>query len=166
MKSYKVTLLINDHDEVGDEIKDIIENQHYPNYCIAPLVMDIQSVDIGEWSDDHPLNKLKTIREEFDRLFNQKNVIPENNQLAELQQKYDRLLQFHNNAMEMWRNENPANTEMELAVLKTLLRDCVIVAADCSDKTITVKLPDSDCVTGIRLGQSSKILINKNETRM
>lgn len=41
MKAYKVTLLINDHDEVGDEIKNIIEDQKYPNYCIAPLVMDI-----------------------------------------------------------------------------------------------------------------------------
>jgi hypothetical protein len=70
MKAYKVTLLINDHDEVGDEIKNIIENQHYPNYCIAPLVMDIQSVDIGEWSDDHPLNKFDTMKEEFNKIFN------------------------------------------------------------------------------------------------
>jgi hypothetical protein len=71
MKAYKVTLLINDHDEVGDEIKDIIENQKYPNYCIAPHVMDIQSVDIGEWSDDHPLNGRSTMKEEFDKIFNQ-----------------------------------------------------------------------------------------------
>lgn len=70
MKSYKVTLLINDHDEVGDEIKNIIEDQKYPNYCIAPYVMDIQSVDIGEWSDDHPLNKHSTMKEEFNKLFN------------------------------------------------------------------------------------------------
>jgi len=70
MKAYKVTLLINDHDEVGDEIKNIIEDQKYPNYCIAPLVMDIQSVDIGEWSDDHPLNKHSTMKEEFNKLFN------------------------------------------------------------------------------------------------
>lgn len=69
MKAYKVTLLINDHDEVGDEIKDIIENQKFPNYCIMPHVMEMQSVDIGEWSDDHPLNKRSTMKEEFDRLF-------------------------------------------------------------------------------------------------
>lgn len=71
MKAYKVTLLINDHDEVGDEIKDIIENQKYPNYCIAPHVMDIQSADIGEWSDEHPLNKFSTMKEEFNKIFNQ-----------------------------------------------------------------------------------------------
>ncbi len=70
MKAYKVTLLINDHDEVGDEIKNIIENQHYPNYCIAPYVMDVQSADIGEWSDDHPLNKFSTMKDEFKKLFN------------------------------------------------------------------------------------------------
>jgi hypothetical protein len=70
MKAYKVTLLINDHDEVGDEIKNIIENQHYTNYCIAPLVMDIQSVDIGEWSDDHPITKFDTMKDEFNKIFN------------------------------------------------------------------------------------------------
>jgi hypothetical protein len=70
MKAYKLTLLINDHDEVGDEIKDIIENQKYPNYCIAPYVMDMQSVDVGEWSDEHPLNKRSTMKEKFNKLFN------------------------------------------------------------------------------------------------
>jgi uridine phosphorylase len=90
-------------------------------------------------------------------------MIPEtNNQLVELQKKYDRLLQFHNNAMKMWRNENPVNTEMELAVLKTLLRDCTIDGADMANNTITVKLNTPNSVSGITLGQKAKILI-KND---
>lgn len=89
-------------------------------------------------------------------------MIPEtNNQLVELQKKYDRLLQFHNNAMEMWRNENPANTEMELAVLKTLLRDCVICGADMTENTITVKMNTPNSASGITLGGKAKILIEK-----
>ena len=50
--------------------------------------------------------------------------------ITELQAKYNRLVEIHNNAMEMWQKENPANTEMELAVLKTLLRDCTIDGAN------------------------------------
>lgn len=57
MKVYKVELMIIDHDGVGDEIKDIIENQKYPNHCISPEVIKILSADIGDWDDDHPLNK-------------------------------------------------------------------------------------------------------------
>jgi hypothetical protein len=45
---------------------------------------------------------------------------------------------------------------------KTLLHDCTIVAADRLNKTITVELPNNDCITGVCLGQSSKILI-KND---
>ena len=45
---------------------------------------------------------------------------------------------------------------------KTLLRDCTIVAADRLNKTITIELPNNDYITGICLGQSSKILI-KND---
>ena len=45
---------------------------------------------------------------------------------------------------------------------KTLLHDCTIVAADRLNKTITVELPNNDCITGVCLGHSSKILI-KND---
>jgi len=89
-------------------------------------------------------------------------MIPEtNNQLVELQKKYDRLLQFHNNAMKMWRNENPVNTEMELAVLKTLLRDCTIDGADMANNTITVKMNAPNGAVGIVMGGKAKILIEK-----
>jgi uridine phosphorylase len=78
--------------------------------------------------------------------------------ITELQAKYNRLVEFHNNAMEMWRKENPANIEMELAVLKTLLRDCTIDGADLKNNTITVKLDASNSIKGIKLGAKAKIL--------
>lgn len=59
MKAYKVTLVFVDFDQVGfDSIKNLIEGARYPNRCISPQVMDIKEADIGEWSDDHPLNKI------------------------------------------------------------------------------------------------------------
>jgi hypothetical protein len=58
---------------------------------------------------------------------------------------------------------------LALTYLKTFLlknvteaHDCIIVAADRINKTITVELPDNNHINGICLGQSSKILI-KND---
>jgi len=70
MKVLKVTLMIVDHDAVGaDGVRDVIENTKYPNWCIAPLVAGIEARDIGEWSDDNPLNHDITWPSEFNRLF-------------------------------------------------------------------------------------------------
>lgn len=70
MKAYKVELLIVNHDNLGsDEIKEVIENQHYPNHCIAPNVMNIVEKEIGEWNDDHPLNYVGSVFDEYQRLF-------------------------------------------------------------------------------------------------
>ena len=53
----KVTLCVVDHDDIGPvEIRRVIENQRYPNRCISPNVMEVESRDIGEWHDEHPLN--------------------------------------------------------------------------------------------------------------
>jgi hypothetical protein len=65
----KVTLLIIDHDGVGERVKDIIEEQKFPNRCISPWVMDVESVDLGEWRDSHPLNFASSKKEEFEELF-------------------------------------------------------------------------------------------------
>jgi hypothetical protein len=71
MKAYKIELLIVDHDEVGEEdMVTLIEDARYPNHCLSPYVMKIQSRDIGEWSDDHPLNMKDGMKKEFNRLFN------------------------------------------------------------------------------------------------
>lgn len=73
MKVYKVELLIIDFDEIGEEsIKETIENQKYPNYCISPSVMNICCEDVGEWDDDHPLNKSSTSKDYYNNLFNTK----------------------------------------------------------------------------------------------
>lgn len=69
MKAYKVEILIIDFDEVGDGIKELIENARYPNYCINPQVKSIVEADIGEWYDEHPLNQHSTAEEEYLRIF-------------------------------------------------------------------------------------------------
>jgi hypothetical protein len=75
MKAYKVTLLIIDHDKLGKEaIVNEIENVRYPNRCLSPSVMSIQSREIGEWSDNHPLNFQSRYKAEFNKLFSNKDV--------------------------------------------------------------------------------------------
>lgn len=70
MKAYKITVLIIDTDELGEEeVKDVIENTRYPNRCISPEVYKIETVDIGEWTDEHPLNMTNTAINEWRRLF-------------------------------------------------------------------------------------------------
>ena len=70
MKAYKIELLIIDFDEVGSAgIVDEIENAHYGNDCISPYVQKVEVRDIGQWSDEHPLNQSDTCDEEYARLF-------------------------------------------------------------------------------------------------
>lgn len=69
MKVHKVTLLIVDSDSVGsDEVLTVLENTRYPNDCIMPRVMVIETAEV-EWSDDHPLNRTGTQQEAFEKLF-------------------------------------------------------------------------------------------------
>ena len=53
----KLEVYVIDHDDVGDGIGDVIENARYPNRCINPHVLAVEWRDIGEWTDDHPLNQ-------------------------------------------------------------------------------------------------------------
>jgi hypothetical protein len=70
MKAHKVTLLIIDFDALGpEEVKVEIENVSYPNDCISPNVVEIETVDIGEWNDDHPLNNADTMKDAMENLF-------------------------------------------------------------------------------------------------
>ncbi len=70
MKAYKIELLIIDFDGLGPEgIKSELENTKYSNHCINPKVKKVKEEDIGEWDDDHPLNKFSTQNEEYERLF-------------------------------------------------------------------------------------------------
>jgi len=75
MKAHVVTLTIIDFDDIGaDEIKVVIENVHYPNRCISPDVVNIETADIGEWHDDHILNYKRTANAEWKRLFPSLNI--------------------------------------------------------------------------------------------
>lgn len=70
MKIYKVVLTVIDHDGLGDiGIKETLEDTKYPNYCMYPAVHSVEGVDIGEWSDEHPLNHADTAPAELRRLF-------------------------------------------------------------------------------------------------
>jgi len=70
MKAYKIELLVLDWDGLGSEgVKSVIENSKYPNWCISPKVQAITGRDIGEWSDDNPLNHPDTRYAEYKRLF-------------------------------------------------------------------------------------------------
>ena len=70
MKVHKIELYVVDFDGVGSiGVKETLENANFPNDCISPNVIDVQTVDIGEWSDDHPLNSTLTAKQEISRLF-------------------------------------------------------------------------------------------------
>ena len=69
MKVYKVTLMVIDYDDLGaEEIVQAIETVNYPNDCISPIVVRSESRDIGDWTDEHPLNS-RSGRTYFDKLF-------------------------------------------------------------------------------------------------
>ena len=76
MKAHRVTMIILDFDNVGEELRDVIENTKYPNRCIAPNVTNIETVELGEWDDSLPINKLDKMGEEFERLHKQQKDNP------------------------------------------------------------------------------------------
>lgn len=69
MKAYKIEVLVIDNEEMGiDQIRYAIE-------CVRrvyPIVKAVAEADIGEWSDEHPLNKRDTHDDEYKRLFGEK----------------------------------------------------------------------------------------------
>lgn len=70
MNVYKIEIMVLDMDEVGEEgIRYHIEHARYPNRCISPEVKSIEVRDIGQWHDDHPLNKATTADAEYRRVF-------------------------------------------------------------------------------------------------
>ncbi len=68
MKAIKVELLVIDSEGFGaEEVARTLASNKY----ISAQVLSTQEVDIGEWSDEHPLNKLDSYAAEADRIFNQ-----------------------------------------------------------------------------------------------
>ncbi len=74
MEVHRITLYVVDMDFMGaEEVKSVLENTRYPNRCISPDVLDIETRDIGEWDDDHPLNKTATADDYYRKLFEKEN---------------------------------------------------------------------------------------------
>lgn len=70
MQVHKITLYVVDFDRVGGTgAAEAIETARYPNRCISPNVLSIETREIGEWSDDHPLNRGELATDEIRRLF-------------------------------------------------------------------------------------------------
>lgn len=67
---YRLEVLIVDFDEVGDRIAAILEDTKYPNHCLSPEVISVESVSY-DWTDDSPLNMVDEAIKipEFRRLF-------------------------------------------------------------------------------------------------
>lgn len=70
MKIHRVVFALIDFDDIGAEgVQDVLENTRYANDCMSPSVISIETRDIGEWSDIHPLNNSATAGAELKRLF-------------------------------------------------------------------------------------------------
>jgi hypothetical protein len=70
MKAYKIEILVIDHDSLGEaSLREELVNANFPNDCISLDIKSITEKDVGEWHDEHPLNKLSTCDSEYRRLF-------------------------------------------------------------------------------------------------
>ena len=115
----------------------------------------------GTGSNDDPYIYAFKIPENDEVFFSEEDIIAEIVDVSVLQGKYDRLLEVHNEAMEAWRNEKSTNTEMELAVINTLLEECKVVAGSVSDNTITLKFVNSDRAKGIKFMSGAKVIVDR-----
>jgi hypothetical protein len=69
MKLIQMTVTVIDFDHLGaEEVVSTLENANYPNDCISPRVHDVKVHDIGDWSDDHPLNQNSTFEEAYKKI--------------------------------------------------------------------------------------------------
>jgi len=70
MKVYKVTVMVIDHDKLGEDgIRAEMDNVRYPNHCMYPRVTAIEGKEVGQWDDSNPLN-LQGWESAFAQLFN------------------------------------------------------------------------------------------------
>ena len=66
MKFHKLEVYVFDFEDYGAD--DIIMSLEYASNCVL-TVQDSQTVDIGDWTDDHILNKAGTPIEVFRSYF-------------------------------------------------------------------------------------------------
>lgn len=66
MKLHKFTVYVFDHDDIGvEEITYHLDSVKY----LTTAVFHNMTTDIGEWDDDHPLNKNSADQLTFDEYF-------------------------------------------------------------------------------------------------
>lgn len=64
MKAYRVQVVLVDHEGVGEEeIASLPSNYRY----LCATVFKIEEKEIGNWTDDHPLNRHDTFDAEVER---------------------------------------------------------------------------------------------------
>lgn len=143
------------------------KNKKYAIACLGPYDYNkyggvgIFTGEIKEEGFDEPIYEFKIPNDDEPCLFFEKEIIAEIVDISELQAKHNRLVEVFNNAMEMWRKENPADTEMQLAVLNTLLEDCEVVGGSMSDNTITLKFTNPNRVKGISLMSKARVIVER-----
>lgn len=70
MKVHQVVFTVVDHDGLGAiGVRETLENTRFANDCLHVNVRSVETRDIGEWHDDHPLNNRNTAEAELRRLF-------------------------------------------------------------------------------------------------
>ena len=70
MEIHRIVLYVVDFDGLGAEgVKQELENTRFANDCISPDIAEVQTRDIGEWSDAHPLNHRATAQATREALF-------------------------------------------------------------------------------------------------
>lgn len=73
-KVHQLIVYVVDHDKLGaDEVKNVLENARYPNRCIHPVAVALQTREV-EWHDNHPINMTATSRKALEELFDTSDV--------------------------------------------------------------------------------------------
>jgi len=71
-KVLKLEVVIVNHDNMTEEeVREVLEHTRYPNWCISPKVVAMESREV-EWSDEHPLNNRLKFAEAYKELFETK----------------------------------------------------------------------------------------------
>jgi hypothetical protein len=66
---YRVEVMVIDHDGIGPgEVQAVMESTRYPNRCISPEVMGVETREV-DWTDDHPLNMRGRTKDAYRELF-------------------------------------------------------------------------------------------------
>ena len=156
MKAYKIELLVIDFENVGNDIQSMIEDQRYPNDCISPSVMDIKEMEIGEWTDNHPLNSRAEKKNYYNLIFNL------NKEKEELLTKLNNLEKVHQRAMQQWEDEWFTGPKMELAVLNSKLEPCTLDGGDMDSNIISLKFDNPDRVKGLRMSSKASVILERN----